>query len=309
MPGNAGRVDDDPARQVPGNNGVVGLTGSTLVTQSPQRVDHIGLFGVTLTLAAYAGVLLGNDGPAAALLVAFACHAIASFYRGVFDRPRRFMFTALALLILATEVWQFASYIVPWGQVAFFLATIMPRMLAPLLHVQGLGFIVAVIGFALLLADICLVLRGRPLAMLIALIAGVAIAGVAWLSPFAAFGRPPQSSPLQLLPHWSILPVWAIMLAVPSKLGGIVAAFIAVASPLIVPWVSGERLRASSIWPFWAGNVCFIALGVLALGWFGGSGPDMPYHVVRVLAVMLFCCVWVVPFALRSHMLRRLRGP
>jgi len=78
----------------------------------------------------------------------------------------------------------------------------------------------------------------------------------------------PLVTPPHIVPEWYFLPFYAILRAIPSKLGGVVAMFASIAVLAFVPWLDTSRIRSSKYrpiyrWFFWALVIASVALGYL----------------------------------------------
>ena len=87
-----------------------------------------------------------------------------------------------------------------------------------------------------------------------------------------------QANPLQTPPHivpeWYFLPFYAILRAIPSKLGGVIAMFAAIFVLFFIPWLDTSRVRSTRYrpvyrWFFWA-----FVFDCLALGYLGSQPPE-----------------------------------
>jgi len=84
----------------------------------------------------------------------------------------------------------------------------------------------------------------------------------------------PLKTPLHIVPEWYLLPFYAILRAVPSKIGGVLLMFGAIAVLFVLPWLDTSKVRSARFRPlfkqfFWLHLVvCF------ALGWCGAQMPD-----------------------------------
>jgi ubiquinol-cytochrome c reductase cytochrome b subunit len=81
-------------------------------------------------------------------------------------------------------------------------------------------------------------------------------------------------TPPHIVPEWYFLPFYAILRAVPSKLGGVIAMFGALVTLFLVPWLDTSRVRSTRYrpiyrWFFWA-----LVFDCLALGYLGSQPPD-----------------------------------
>ena len=84
----------------------------------------------------------------------------------------------------------------------------------------------------------------------------------------------PLVTPSHIVPEWYFLPFYAILRAIPSKLGGVIAMFGAIAVLFILPWLDTSRVRSGSFRPlfkvfFWL----FVFAGVV-LGYCGSQPPE-----------------------------------
>jgi ubiquinol-cytochrome c reductase cytochrome b subunit len=87
----------------------------------------------------------------------------------------------------------------------------------------------------------------------------------------------PLQTPAHIVPEWYFLPFYAILRAVPDKLGGVILMFGAIFVLFLVPWLDTSRVRSTSYrpiyrWFFWLFVFTCVALGYLgakpAEGWY-----------------------------------------
>jgi ubiquinol-cytochrome c reductase cytochrome b/c1 subunit len=81
-------------------------------------------------------------------------------------------------------------------------------------------------------------------------------------------------TPPHIVPEWYFLPYYAILRAIPSKLGGVIALFGALITLFFVPWLDTSRVRSTRYrpiyrWFFWA-----LVFDCLALGYLGSQPPE-----------------------------------
>jgi len=98
----------------------------------------------------------------------------------------------------------------------------------------------------------------------------------------------PAVTPAHIVPEWYFLPFYAILRAIPDKLGGVVAMAAAVLILAFLPWLDTSKVRAMSYrpiarWMLWAFVVAFIGLGYL------GSRPAEGGYVI---AAQIFTAVY-----------------
>ena len=87
----------------------------------------------------------------------------------------------------------------------------------------------------------------------------------------------PLVTPTHIVPEWYFLPFYAILRAIPSKLGGVMAMVGAIVILLFVPWLDTSRVRSCKYrpvfkWFFWG-----FVVTCLALGYLGAMPAEEPY--------------------------------
>ncbi len=118
-----------------------------------------------------------------------------------------------------------------------------------------------------------------------------------------------QANPLQTPPHivpdWYFLPFDAILRAIPSKLGGVIAMFGALVVLFFIPWLDTSRVRSTRYrpiyrWFFWA-----LVFDCLALGYLGAQ----PVTESAVLSARIFTLYYFVHFLLVMPILGLIETP
>jgi ubiquinol-cytochrome c reductase cytochrome b subunit len=98
----------------------------------------------------------------------------------------------------------------------------------------------------------------------------------------------PLVTPAHIVPEWYFLPYYAILRAIPSKLGGVIAMFGSIAVLFFLPWLDTSRVRSTAYRPlykpfFWV----FVADAVL-LGWLGAKPAEGWYVIAAQLATAYY---------------------
>jgi quinol-cytochrome oxidoreductase complex cytochrome b subunit len=99
----------------------------------------------------------------------------------------------------------------------------------------------------------------------------------------------PLQTPAHIVPEWYYLPFYAILRSIPSKLGGVIAMFGAIAIFAFLPWLDTSKVRSAVYRPiykifFWI----FVAVAVL-LGYIGAMPPEGGYVLAgRLLTAYYF---------------------
>ena len=87
----------------------------------------------------------------------------------------------------------------------------------------------------------------------------------------------PLVTPPHIVPEWYFLPFYAILRAVPDKLGGVIAMFAAVLVLVFVPWLDTSRVRSAKYRPYYKIAFWFFVFTCIALGWLGSKPAEQPY--------------------------------
>ncbi len=86
----------------------------------------------------------------------------------------------------------------------------------------------------------------------------------------------PLVTPAHIVPEWYFLPFYAILRAVPDKLGGVLLMFGAIATLFVLPWLDTSKVRSMRYRPTARLYLFIFVLAALVLGYCGGQLPDDP---------------------------------
>jgi ubiquinol-cytochrome c reductase cytochrome b/c1 subunit len=107
----------------------------------------------------------------------------------------------------------------------------------------------------------------------------------------------PLVTPAHIVPEWYFLPFYAILRAIPSKLGGVIAMFGSIAILAFLPWLDTSKVRSASFRPvykvlFWA-----FVLVCIGLGYLGAKPAEGGYVTAsRLLTFFYFAFFAILPF-------------
>jgi ubiquinol-cytochrome c reductase cytochrome b/c1 subunit len=105
----------------------------------------------------------------------------------------------------------------------------------------------------------------------------------------------PLATPPHIVPEWYFLPFYAILRAIPSKLGGVIAMFAAIVVLVFIPWLDTSRVRSAKYRPIFKWCLWAFFLTVLALGYLGGKPADGIYvFMARVFTLYYFLFFLVI---------------
>ncbi|WP_417691000.1 cytochrome b [Roseibium sp.] len=115
----------------------------------------------------------------------------------------------------------------------------------------------------------------------------------------------PMVTPAHIVPEWYFLPFYAILRAIPDKLGGVLAMFGAIAVLFILPWLDTSKVRSGSYRPlfkqfFWLFAICAVALGYLGA---------MPAEGIYVILSRIFTAYYFAHFLIILPLLGLLEKP
>ena len=84
----------------------------------------------------------------------------------------------------------------------------------------------------------------------------------------------PLVTPAHIVPEWYFLPFYAILRAVPNKLGGVLAMFGAIACIFVLPWLDTSKVRSMRYRPTAKLYFLIFVLACVVLGLCGAHSPD-----------------------------------
>ena len=266
---------------------------------------------------------------ASMFFIAVYIHMFRGLYYGSYKAPREVLWILGVVIFLLMMATAFMGYVLPWGQMSFWGATVITNLFsaipivgpsivtwlwggfsvddATLKHFFSLHYllpfmIAGVVGLHIWAlhqvgqnnpdgVDVKNIRRDTvpftPYATL-----KDAFALVCFLAFFSYFvfyipnylGHADNYTkanslvtPAHIVPEWYFLPFYAILRAIPSKLGGVLFMFGAIAVLFVLPWLDTSKVRSGKYRPtfrlfFWL----FVANGVF-LGWLGSKPPEQPY--------------------------------
>ena len=108
----------------------------------------------------------------------------------------------------------------------------------------------------------------------------------------------PLKTPPHIAPVWYYMPFYAILRAVPSKLGGVIAMGAAIAVLFVLPWLDRSPVRSIR----YKGILSKIALAIfvvsfLILGYLGGTASTPTSTIVgRICTILYFLHFLLMPF-------------
>jgi len=257
--------------------------------------------------------------------IAVYIHIFRGMYYGSYKAPRELLWILGVIIFLLMMATAFMGYVLPWGQMSFWGATVITNLFSAIpvvgdaivtwlwggfavdnptlnrffaLHYLLPFVIVAVVA----LHVVALHIHGsnNPLGIdpkgpqdtvpfhpyytmkdgFGVMIFLIIYAGFAFFAP-DYMGHPdnyipanPLVTPSHIVPEWYFLPFYAILRAVPDKLGGVLAMFGAIAVLFVLPWLDTSRVRSATFRPIYKWFMLVLVVDVVVLGWCGANPPE-----------------------------------
>ncbi|MFQ5985675.1 MAG: cytochrome b, partial [Alphaproteobacteria bacterium] len=92
-------------------------------------------------------------------------------------------------------------------------------------------------------------------------------------------------TPPHIVPEWYLTPFYAILRAIPHKLGGVVAMFGSIFVLFLLPWLDTSKVRSAKFRPIYKQVFWFLVIDVIVLWWVGANRPDADFHGIPFLAI------------------------
>ena len=256
--------------------------------------------------------------------IAVYIHIFRGMYYGSYKAPRELLWILGVIIFLLMMATAFMGYVLPWGQMSFWGATVITNLFSAIpvvgesittwlwggfaidnptlnrfyaLHYLLPFIIVAVVA----LHVIALHVHGsnNPLGIdprgpqdtvpfhpyytmkdgFGVMVFLIIYAGVTFFAP-DYMGHPdnyipanPLVTPEHIVPEWYFLPFYAILRAIPDKLGGVLAMFGAIAVLFVLPWLDTSRVRSATFRPIYKWFMLVLVIDVIVLGFCGANPP------------------------------------
>jgi ubiquinol-cytochrome c reductase cytochrome b/c1 subunit len=105
----------------------------------------------------------------------------------------------------------------------------------------------------------------------------------------------PLVTPAHIVPEWYYLPFYAILRAIPSKLGGVMALGAAIVVLAFLPWLDTSKVRSARYRPLYRQFFWIFVLVCIGLGWLGAKPAEGGYVIAsRILTAWYFLHILVI---------------
>jgi len=264
-------------------------------------------------------------------------HVARGLYFGSYTKPRVMLWSVGVVILILLIVIAFLGYVLPWGQMSFWGATVITNLLSAIPWVGNdivtfiwgsfcvenptlnrffsLHFLLPFVLTALVLIHMmALHMYGsnNPLGInsnteklsfhpyytlkdLVGFVVWLIVLAVLVFYVPNMLGHPdnyipanPLSTPLSIVPEWYLLPFYAILRAIPDKLGGVVAMIGSLVILLVLPFVSTTKVRTNRFKPLSkiAFYIFIFNFGILLL--LGGLPIEEPYTTISQISTVVY---------------------
>jgi len=104
----------------------------------------------------------------------------------------------------------------------------------------------------------------------------------------------PLVTPAHIVPEWYFLPFYAILRAIPSKLGGVLAMFGAIAVLAFLPWLDTSKVRSANYRPVYRVFFWVFVLACIGLGYLGAMPAEGGYVLASRLLTLYYFAFFLV---------------
>ncbi len=295
---------------------------------------------------------------ASMFFIAVYIHTFRGLYYGSYKEPRELLWMIGVAILLVMILTAFTGYVLPWGQMSFWAATVITSLFSafpvvgdPIVTWLWGGFSVdqpTLNRFFALHYLLPFVILGLSVLHVAALHVpgvgsnnpkGIAIQGpqdsvpfhpyatikdlyafAVFLIIFAAFvfyapnylGHPdnyvpadPLVTPPHIVPEWYFLPFYAILRAIPDKLGGVLVMFASIAVLFVIPWLDTSKVRSCTYRPIYKWFFWLFVANTMLLGYVGAK----PAEGIWVLLAQLGTAWYFIHFLVVMPVVGKLEKP
>jgi len=119
----------------------------------------------------------------------------------------------------------------------------------------------------------------------------------------------PLVTPAHIVPEWYFLPFYAILRAIPDKLGGVIAMFGAIAVLFVLPWLDTSKVRSGAYRPLFKQFFWIFAINAVALGYLGAMPAEGWYVIFSRICTAIYFGYFLVVLPLLGFLEKPLPLP
>ena len=262
---------------------------------------------------------------ASMFFLAVYVHIFRGLYYGSYKAPREILWILGVVIYLLMVITAFMGYVLPWGQMSFWGATVITNLFsvipvvgttitewlwggfavdnATLKRFFSLHYLMPFMIFGVVILHIwSLHVTGNnnpvgvsvkekqdtvPFAPYYTVKDAFSLVCFLILFAWFIFFNPnilghtdnyimadPLVTPAHIVPEWYLLPFYAILRAIPSKLGGVLVMGAAIAILFILPWLDTSKVRSATFRPLYKQFYWIFVVNCVALGYLGSQNPE-----------------------------------
>ncbi len=98
----------------------------------------------------------------------------------------------------------------------------------------------------------------------------------------------PLVTPAHIVPEWYLLPFYAILRAIPSKLGGVIFMFASIFILMALPWLDSCKVRSATYRPIYKKFFWVLVVTVILLGYLGAKPPEGIYLILARISTAYY---------------------
>ena len=266
-------------------------------------------------------------------------HLFRGLYYGSYKNPREILWWMGLVILLLMMATAFMGYVLPWGQMSFWAATVINNLFTAIPVVGDAittwlwgGFVVGeplLKRFYSLHYLLPFVIVGAVFVHLWALHVhksnnplGIDMKGPQDALPFHPYytikdlfglgiflllfavivffapeylalpinNEPANSlvTPPHIVPEWYFLPFYAILRALPNKLGGVALTALSLVVLFALPWLDTSKVRSARFRPIYKQVFWLLVIDVIVLGWVGANPPMGKFILIGRLATAYY---------------------
>lgn len=110
----------------------------------------------------------------------------------------------------------------------------------------------------------------------------------------------PLVTPAHIVPEWYFLPFYAILRAIPDKLGGVIMMFGSLLILFALPWLDSSKVRSGVFRPLFKPFFWIFIFNFVLLGWLGGKPAEGIYVTLSRLSTFYYFAYFLLILPLLS---------
>jgi len=105
----------------------------------------------------------------------------------------------------------------------------------------------------------------------------------------------PSVTPTHIVPEWYYLPFYAILRAIPSKIGGVTMLLLSIVLLAFLPWLDTSKVRSATYRPLYRQFFWIFVAVVIGLGYLGSQPPEGGFvYAARILTAWYFIHLLII---------------